>query len=246
MPEAFVSTYGTLAVGGLTLLSVLAVITSLRPRRSPLTDRLRSVAGFSELAEEELSRSFWERAILPALRSGLGFLGRLSPKGNLEKQRRQILLAGNPGGLSVVDLLGVKLLMAGVGFALALLYVRGIDQFSLRSLAILVAAPALGYYIPGFFVKRRIRARQQDIERSLPDALDMLTICVESGLGLEAAMLRLGEQWDNVLTREMGRAVREMRMGISRGKRYGTWCSAPKCPTWLPLWPSWCRQNSWA
>jgi len=101
---------------------------------------------------------------------------------------------------------------------LALLYVRNVGELSMRSLAMLVVAPALGYYLPGFFLKRRIKERQHQIERALPDVLDMLTICVESGLGLEAAMLRVGDQWDNVLTREMGRAVREMRMGISRAE----------------------------
>lgn len=218
MSEALLSTYGTLIVGGLTLLSVMAIVVSLRPRRSPITERLQSHAGLSELAEEELTRSFWDRAILPALRALVGFVGRLSPKGNVEGQRHLILLAGNPGGLTVVDLLGIKLLLAGLTFGLALLYVRNIGDLSLRSMAMLVVAPVLGYYLPGFFIKRRIKQRQHAIERALPDVLDMLTICVESGLGLEAAMLRVGDQWDNVLTREFGRAVREMRMGISRGE----------------------------
>ncbi|NPV08800.1 MAG: type II secretion system F family protein [Anaerolineae bacterium] len=205
-------------VGGLTLLSVLAITMSLRPRRNPITERLLSHAQFSELAEEELQRPFWDRAVLPFLRSLLGLLGRLSPRGNVEAQRRLLLLAGNPGNLSVVDFLGVKLLLAGLFFGLALMSVANTPELSLQSLLILVAAPALGYYLPSFWIKRRIKARQHQIERALPDVLDMLTICVESGLGLDAAMLRVGEQWDNVLTREMGRAVREMRMGISRAE----------------------------
>ncbi|MGI6206989.1 MAG: type II secretion system F family protein [Anaerolineae bacterium] len=215
MPETFIQSYGTLMVGGFTLLSVLAITMSLRPRRSPITERLQAHAQF-ELADEELQRPFWDRAVLPFLRSILGLLGRLSPRGNVEGQRRLLLLAGNPGNLSVVDFLGVKLLLAGAFFGLALMSVAKSPNLSLQGVATLVAAPVLGYLLPTMWLKRRIKARQHRIERALPDVLDMLTICVESGLGLEAAMLRVGEQWDNILTREMSRAVREMRMGISR------------------------------
>ncbi len=216
MPETFLASYGTLAVGGMTLLSVLAITISLRPRRSPIAERLASHAQITDLVDEELQHSFWDRAVMPLLRGILGFIGRFSPSANVEKYRQMILVAGNPGSLSAVDFLGFKLLLAGAGLGLAILMVSGKPQLELRDALTLIVAPVLGYYLPTFWVKRRIKARQHLIEQALPDVLDMLTICVESGLGLEAAMLRVGEQWDNVLTRELRRAVREMRMGIGR------------------------------
>jgi tight adherence protein C len=62
----------------------------------------------------------------------------------------------------------------------------------------------------------RVRRRKHDILRALPDALDMLTIGVEAGLAFETALLRVGERWDNPLTREFRRAVNEMRVGTPR------------------------------
>ena len=216
MTQSILSTYGTLLVGLLTMLSILAIVVALRPRPDPVAERLGAQVQVVDPVAQELQVSFWERAVVPVLRAILSFIGRFSPKGNVERQRKLILLAGNPGGLSVLDLVGLKLLLAAVGLAAALFIVAREPRLDLQSLAIIVVAPLLGYYLPTFWLKRRIKQRQHLIERSLPDVLDMLTICVESGLGLEAAMLRLGQQWDNVLTREMRRTVREMRMGISR------------------------------
>jgi tight adherence protein C len=65
-------------------------------------------------------------------------------------------------------------------------------------------------------VKRRIGSRQHDILRALPDALDMLTICVDAGLAFDLAMLKIGEKWDNTVAREFNRVVAEIRMGLTR------------------------------
>jgi len=216
MTEAILGTYGTLLVGGLVMLSVLATVLALRPRRDPVAQRLGTHAQIADAMDEALQEPFWDRAVAPFLRSVLGALGRLSPQGNLEQQRKILLLAGNPGGLSVVDFLGIRLLCAGLALALAVLPLTSDPRLDLRSTALLVLAPVVGYYLPLVWLRRRVRQRQRLIERALPDVLDMLTICVESGLGLEGAMMRVGEQWDNVLTRELRLAVREMRMGVRR------------------------------
>ncbi len=74
----------------------------------------------------------------------------------------------------------------------------------------------MGYLLMTYWLKRRVRKRQYQIQRALPDALDMLTIGVEAGLAFESALLRVGERWDNALTQEFRRAVAEMRMGTTR------------------------------
>jgi len=217
MPQAIVGNLGTLMVGGLTMVSVLAIVIAMRPRRDPVSERLGDLAQVEAL-EPEMARPFWQRAVVPFLRSILHFFGRISPKGNTERQRQLILVAGSPGRLSVVDLMGAKLLLAGLGLGIALLGVSRAPAIGLREVLVIVALPLLCYQLPTLWLRRRVRSRRHEIERALPDALDMLTICVESGLGIEAAMLRLSDQWDNELTREMRRAVREMRMGISRSE----------------------------
>jgi tight adherence protein C len=216
--EAILAAYGTPLVGALALLSGLAIVMGLRPRRANVAQRLGGPVIPGDAADAELAQPFAERALRPFLRAILSFLGRLSPKSGIEQHRKLILLAGNPGGLTVLDVLGLKLLCGALGLALGMgLALRGV-QPRLQKVLWLALPPLIGYYLPTYSLKRHARRRQHLIERALPDVLDMLTICVESGLGLEAAMLRLQQQWDNVLTQELRRTVYEMRMGVSRAE----------------------------
>ena len=79
-------------------------------------------------------------------------------------------------------------------------------------------AAVVGFQLPWYWLRSKAKKRQKAILRALPDALDMLTIGVEAGLAFESALLRVGEQWDNALTLELRRVVREMRMGTGRNE----------------------------
>ncbi|MHB0878514.1 MAG: type II secretion system F family protein [Anaerolineae bacterium] len=216
MAASVLSVYGTLLVGFMTMAAVFAVVMALRPVRDPVAQRLDSHVRVDALEAADLERPFWDRAVLPFMRGILGALGRLSPRGNIERQRRLLLLAGNPGDMSVLDLLGLKVLLGAAGLTVAARLLVTTVHLDLTRLALIVLAPVVGYYLPTYWLKRKVKERKHLIERSLPDVLDMLTICVESGLALEAAMLRVGDQWDNLLTRELRRTVREVRMGVAR------------------------------
>ena len=74
----------------------------------------------------------------------------------------------------------------------------------------------MGYYVPLLSLGRRIRRRQNEILRSLPDALDLLTICVEAGLGFDAAMARVADKWDNELSQAFNRVLQEINLGKLR------------------------------
>jgi tight adherence protein C len=74
----------------------------------------------------------------------------------------------------------------------------------------------LGYMMPNYWLSMRVKQRKDAIQRSLPDALDMLTICVEAGLAFESALQRVGEQWRGPLSDEFSRAVAEIRLGVAR------------------------------
>ncbi|MDH7485248.1 MAG: type II secretion system F family protein [Anaerolineae bacterium] len=168
------------------------------------------------LDEEELSERFVVRVLQPFFRRLLAAAGRFTPAGNIERLQRDLLLAGHPASLTLLDFLGLKLLSAvlvGVG-AFALLMARQMP--GLPALLFAMAAAMVGLYLPNFWLQRRKRARQKAIARALPDALDMLTICVDAGLGFEAALMNVAERWNNELTREFARVVSEIRMGVRR------------------------------
>jgi tight adherence protein C len=78
---------------------------------------------------------------------------------------------------------------------------------------------AMGYVLPGMLVTRRVKKRQKEMQRALPDALDMLVVSVEAGLGLNAALVRVSEEIDRlspVLSEQLGLVNLEIRAGTSR------------------------------
>jgi tight adherence protein C len=77
-------------------------------------------------------------------------------------------------------------------------------------------AALLGFFLPILWLRSKIRNRQTQIVRSLPDALDLLTITVEAGMGFDGAIQKVAEKWDNQLSKGFNKVTQEMRLGISR------------------------------
>jgi tight adherence protein C len=74
----------------------------------------------------------------------------------------------------------------------------------------------LGFFLPELWLRGKINHRQSEIRRAMPDALDLLTICVEAGLGFDAAMAKVYSKWDNELAIGFGRVIREIQLGKLR------------------------------
>jgi tight adherence protein C len=79
-------------------------------------------------------------------------------------------------------------------------------------------ATGLGYMLPGMWLGSKIKERQKDITKSLPDALDLLTISVEAGLGFDLALKRVTEKWDNELCREFKKVLQQVALGDARSE----------------------------
>jgi tight adherence protein C len=123
------------------------------------------------------------------------------------------VLAGSP--LEVRDFLGAKGLLA-IALGGGALLLSPILRLGGSSLLWAFVAAALGFYLPNLILARSIKARQKLVQRALPDTLDLLTICVEAGLGFDAAIQRVVEKRDDALSHEFGRVLSEMRVGRSR------------------------------
>ena len=184
--------------------------------RGAVDERLEGYGDAEPEVDVAPNASFAARVLLPTLRNTLRTLGKLGGKGNVEAVAAMLEAAGTPGGMTVVDFMGLRMavgLAMGGGLALVLVLVA-----PLSALVLLVALPAggVGAFLPLFWLRRQGKVRSKLILKALPDALDMLTIGVEAGLAFESSLLRVAERWDNPLTYEFRRAVTEMRLGTPR------------------------------
>ena len=205
---------------------VAAVLVVLGIRQSneedPLEARLAEFAQRGEAAsleEIEMSQPFMERVIIP-LANRLGEIAlRFTPQKALHTIEKQLERAGSPRGITPTIFFASRFIASAliVGI-LAFVFSVSEEQslFSLRNLAITLVFGILGFALPNLILGSKVSRRQKEVRQSMPDALDLLTICVEAGLGFEAAMKKVQEKWENELALAFGRALQEIQLGKLR------------------------------
>lgn len=167
------------------------------------------------LEEIELSQPFTERVLVPMLTRLAKFATRFSPRQSTQTWQHKLDLAGNPFDLP--RFIGLRVLAALLfgGLCLALsLWGGRLSMF--QRILLPVAGTALGFYWPVLWLGSKVRQRQHEIVKALPDALDLLTICVEAGLGFDAAMAKVADKWDNELSLAFNRVLQEIQLGKLR------------------------------
>lgn len=203
--------------------AIILVIVGMRDssEEDPLEQRFMEYAARGETAsleEIELSQPITDRIIFPLAR----FLGKIAvkftPQNAIKSTRRKIELAGNPRGLDPNLFFSLRIFVAlGIGGLLTFLMTIGMDAWGWGIKILIIAVfVVIGFYIPDLFLTSKIQRRQKEIHRSMPDALDLLTICVEAGLGFNGAMAKVYDKWDNELSDEFGRVLREIQLGKLR------------------------------
>jgi len=201
---------------GLSIVLIFIGISMPRPA-DQIQERLVEYGGRPlPLEEIELSQPFSERIIKPLIRGMANLVLRLAPSRNMEALQRKLEMAGRPNNWSPAEFMGVRglagILLGVMGFMLMTLAKADIGPKMMIGLAM----AGLGYYLPTAWLGSKIKQRQHNIIKALPDALDLLTISVEAGLGFDAALAKVTEKWDNELTREFMRVIAEMRVGKKR------------------------------
>ena len=179
--------------------------------------RLSVYGGEKPLSVEEieLQRPFSERVLRPAIEKLGSLLSRSTPQKARQDLLNKLELAGRPGNLTPEDFAAVRLvsaaILAAVGFLVGLL---------LGSVLYLVISAALGailgFYFPVLWLKQKVDGRRAEIQKGLPDALDLLVICVDAGLGFDASLARVTDKYRNALSDLLSKALREVSLGRPR------------------------------
>ena len=167
------------------------------------------------LEEIELSQPFSQRVIRPILVGLAKSFSRLSPARTKADVELKLEMAGRPNNWGATEFFGIRIfvgLVLGVLVFLIVLLTKGF----MVAIAAGGVGTGIGFFLPILWLRSKIRNRQTEIIKTLPDALDLLTITVEAGMGFDGALQKVAEKWNNELSKGFSKVVQEMRLGIAR------------------------------
>jgi tight adherence protein C len=210
------------------LLLVGAVVLVLIGLRNPQGKNdnfvLERLEEFSKAGEDvdleklEMSQPFAERVVYPIARKLGEITVKFTPQNWLNTISRKLEMGGNPGKIDPSVFLVLQF-VASIGLgagAYLLMTLLGSSTPQGQKLLFTVVATLTGFFVPQFSLSRAVTKRQKSIRRALPDALDLLTICVEAGLGFDAAMAKVVEKWNSQLSNAFNRVLQEVQLGKLR------------------------------
>ncbi|HEU0303338.1 MAG TPA: type II secretion system F family protein [Gaiellaceae bacterium] len=195
---------------------LVAEYVSLPARERMLSFRRAAAYGKRrQKKESSIQGSLRSRAVVPAMEHAARAVLRLNPKMTVEAVQLRLLSAGVGRRVSPMAFLATKG-FAAVGGLLFGLVLIGASRGPAMGIAMGAAFGALGFIAPDFVLSKKIRNRQERISTDLPDALDLLAVSVEAGLGFDAAVAKITEQVEGPLGEEFALTLNEMRIGESR------------------------------
>ncbi|MEW6502488.1 MAG: type II secretion system F family protein [Chloroflexota bacterium] len=213
-------------VGGLVILG--AIILTVIGLRNPELANERALQArleeFSRTGEQvdlrklELSQPFTQRVIYPMARKMGEFAVRFTPQNAINSINRKLELAGSPANIDATMILALQGICAVIfGGLVVLVFTVGATKWPFgRVILFAFLFGGLGYMFPQLWLSSKISRRQKEIRKAMPDALDLLTICVEAGLGFDAAMSKVSEKWESQLSFAFARTIQEIQLGKVR------------------------------
>jgi len=194
---------------------IVALVFAFSPGEVSVATRLARIAGIAAPVQEEQKFAARQKE---KMRDTLATVGKLLPPPATEKASRTQLLmtrAGYRSAEALMAMRGVKLMFPIATLAAA--YFTGAYRYN--AFLVPVIAFAMGYMLPDMWLTWRVSVRQHKLRRALPDALDLLVICVEAGLGLDQALMKVSQDMKIShpgLSEELQFVNMEMRIGKTR------------------------------
>lgn len=207
---------GLLCAAMILALSVIGVITSERRGVARSVAAIQAMDSAPGILKAEIDRPFAERVIAPLGGRMVGLGRRLVRADTARKIQYRLNIAGNPPAWDVNRILGLKVLGAGVFSVLGFLYLLGRGWPVYKLLVATALIGLFGYVLPNVLLFNAGQKREKFMRNALPDAMDLLTISVEAGLGFDAAVSRVAKNGEGPLNQEFARLLQEMQLGVGR------------------------------
>jgi tight adherence protein C len=214
-----------IVLGVLILIAIILVVIGIRHPYSTsdqqLFDRLEdfSISGDQvNLENLEMTLPFSERVIYPIARKLGELTMRFTPQNWLRSTTRKLELAGRSAKMDATLFITLEFIIGGI-VGLGSFFVLRFLGDSLppgRVFLLTIVLTILGFFLPQYQLSRDITKRQKAIRKGMPDALDLLTICVEAGLSFDGAMAKVAEKWNNEVSRAFARVIQEVQLGKLR------------------------------
>lgn len=201
-------------------LLIVIVALALSPRGNVGVNRsmavLEALTSAPEEMKGELDAPFGDRVLVPLLNRAQGLGRRLTPADANERIHIKLERAGNPAGWTADRVSAGKVIGFFAALAVSMLVSLAMGLTFLPTLGFVVAASVAGYMAPNMYLYQQAYDRAEVLQRALPDAIDLLTISVESGLGFDAAIAQVARNTEGPLAEEFARMLQEMQLGRGR------------------------------
>jgi tight adherence protein C len=168
------------------------------------------------IVPREMKGSLFSRTIMNWIKKILQFLGRFTPEKMVVDLEHKLTIADNPFNMHAGEFYAIRFLIFIAGIVVAFILNRDFRNINNTNLLIGGGLILLTYMYPSVWLKGKVRARQDEIRRGLPDALDMLSVCASAGLAFDQSLQKISGYWDTELGHEIKRVTKEMEMGVSR------------------------------
>jgi tight adherence protein C len=204
------------AAFGLAAYFILDALTVRQKQTAVSLNRARTYGGIGVMRDRELAKTVSKRLLAPGVHRLTRIATRLPGTASPQEIRRRITAAGLDHKLTPANFLALKSGLTGGSLLLGLI-LGGIGILPLTpALLIGLGGAAVGFIAPDYVLTFKTKRRKEDINISLPEILDLLTVSVEAGLGFDAAVAKISEKMKGPLIEEMKTLIHEMRMGESR------------------------------
>ena len=212
------------ATFGFVLLAVYAVDAVMADRKRAVRMLESQVTGGdpagANLREAELAEPFANRALVPLMTGAAKVARRFTPIDSRDRLARRLVLAGSPPGWDAERVTAFKVIGGVGGFAAGVGLILAGLLGGLAGVVVPGLLAFVGFIGPDSMLNSKVSDRQREIRNALSDTLDLLTISVEAGLSLNAALSRVVQQTPGVLSQEFARMLQEIQLGVSRSEAF--------------------------